>query len=77
MAFADASVWLDKKFEITRAIRGLFDRFSIPTTEKVLGLHTVDLIRELEARLDPVPEDKIDAGLDYLIEELTRIRGKK
>ena len=74
MAFVDLKVFRDKKGEITLAIKGLFDKFSIPTSEKVAGVYSMDLVRELSKRLAPVPEDKLDAGLDYLIAELTKIR---
>jgi hypothetical protein len=72
--FVDPRIFRDKKAEIVQAIKGLFDKFNIPTTEKIAGVYPVDLIRELSKKLNPVPPEKVDEGLDYLIAELTKIR---
>jgi hypothetical protein len=64
----------DKKTQIIQVIRGLFDRFCIPTTEKIAGVYTVDLMKELQNRLAPVSDREIEEGLKYLITELTKIQ---
>lgn len=74
MAFVDETIFRDKKVEIVKAIKGFFDKFNIPTTEKIAGVYTVDLMKELDNRLRPVPKENIDRGLEYLILELLKVR---
>lgn len=77
MAFASTSIFkTSKQVALILALKGFLDAFNIPTTRKVAGVYTVDLIRELQKQIGPLSESQVDAGLDYLIPRLTEIRGK-
>lgn len=70
-------VFRDKKSELLVTLKEFLDRFHIPTTRKVGGIYTVDLIRELSKELAPVTPIQIDEGLDFLIEKMIEIRGRR
>jgi hypothetical protein len=75
VSFVREDVWTDKKHELAKAVRELLDRFGIPTTQKIAGIYTIDLVREFEQRLQGVPDSKIDEAIDFMVGRLARIKG--
>lgn len=73
--FVDPMAFRDKKAEVIRMIREFMDHFEIPTTRKIAGIYTVDLVRELAKELLDLPNARIDEGLEFLITRATEIRG--
>jgi hypothetical protein len=74
MAFVREDVWTDKKHELAKAVREFLDRFGIPTTQRIAGIYTIDLVREFEQRLQGVPDAQIDEAIDWLVGRLARIK---